>query len=144
MNKMLKVNDDKVKALEYLHEYLKPGDTVYTILRHVSQSGMVRDISALVHTGRVMYEISHLVARVLDMKVNRDHGGIRIGGCGTDEGFQIVYNLGYVMFPDGHGCIGEGCRSNEHSNGDRDWTPHSEEHQHWHKTRGYVFNHRWL
>lgn len=38
----------KDEARKRLKEVLKPGDTVYTILRHVSRSGMTRHIS-LVH-----------------------------------------------------------------------------------------------
>ena len=38
------------EAMEYLHQYLKPGDKVYTILRQVSRSGMSRHISVLIGT----------------------------------------------------------------------------------------------
>lgn len=36
---------EKDEAAERLREILKPGDTVYCILRHVSRSGMQRRIS---------------------------------------------------------------------------------------------------
>jgi hypothetical protein len=34
----------KAEAIVHLREVLKPGDTVYTVLRHVSRSGMSRNI----------------------------------------------------------------------------------------------------
>ena len=30
-----------------------------------------------------------------------DDGGIKIGGCGMDMGFYLVYNLGYTLYPNG-------------------------------------------
>jgi hypothetical protein len=38
---------DRGSALEHLHDWLKPGDTVYTVLRHVSRSGMLREIGVI-------------------------------------------------------------------------------------------------
>lgn len=35
-------------------------------------------------------------------------------------------------------CIGHGCPSNDHCNGDRDYTPHH------HNSGGYALKHRWL
>lgn len=40
-------------------------------------------------------------------------------------GFHVVYGLARTLWPDGYGCIGEHCPSNDHSNGDRDYTPHT-------------------
>ena len=38
---------ERDEAIANLREILKPGDTVYTILRHVSKSGMSRVIDAV-------------------------------------------------------------------------------------------------
>ena len=35
---------DKIDALDYLRKLITPGTTVYTVLTHVSASGMSRDI----------------------------------------------------------------------------------------------------
>jgi hypothetical protein len=81
-----------------------------------------------------------------------------------DMGFHLVYNLSYSLFPDGFGCIGRAedyrfhCPSNDHSNGDRDYTPHMSENErlgadgslctchatHWHKDGGYALIQKWL
>jgi hypothetical protein len=34
--------EEKERALKRLHELIKPGDTVYTSVKHVSRSGMSR------------------------------------------------------------------------------------------------------
>lgn len=113
----------QAEAIERLRAFVKPGDTVYTVLRSVSKSGMSREIS--LHTikdGDITW-IAGMVARALDYRVGtRD--GIKVSGCGMDMGFHLVYNLSRALWPDGYGCTGEGCRSNDHSNGDRDYTPH--------------------
>lgn len=160
-----KEQSEQNEARETLRGILKPGQTVYTILRHVSRSGMQRSISLLVQEPDGMREISYLVARAMDYKIDRDRGGIKAGGCGMDMGFSLVYNLGYCLYPDGYGCAGERCQSSDHTNGDRDYTRHesakaeqalaqrvagfvtataSEQTGHWHRDGGYAFRHLWL
>lgn len=156
--------EQMIKDLEQLHKMIKPGDTVYTICRHISNSGMSRSISVVI-SNKVRYDvrddipdITYLVARVLGYKVDGRWGGIKTGGYGLDLGHQIVYELSRVMFKGGFGCIGEGCPSNDHSNGDRDYTPHMSESdrigadgklcechkEHLHSDAGYALRQRWL
>ena len=142
----------QAEALDKLREYLKPGDTVYTVLRHVSSSGMTRDISAVLLRDNEHVDIDYLVARVLGYRRNQDHGGLRVSGCGMDMGFALVYDLSSKLFPRGHGCAGEHCPSNDHSNGDRDYTEHGRivhgypcaTHTHWHPDGGYALRQRWI
>ena len=148
---------ERAEAINSLKESfkLKPGQTIYCILRRVSRSGMQRHISLCIIdpenvgvSGRGgLSDISFFAGRALGMRVDRNTGGIVVGGCGMDMGFHLVYNLARAMFPDGYGCIGEGCRSNDHSNGDRDYTPHDEtgdEPAHWHRDGGYAFRSKWV
>ena len=121
------------QAKKYLLEQIKPGDELYTILRSVSRSGMSRHISVLHGT----YEISHLVTKVLEER-RADDGGLVISGCGMDMGFEVVYNLGRALYPDGFTCVGQNCHSNDHRNGDRNYKPHH------HNDGGYAFEQRWL
>ena len=104
------------QAREYLHGYIKPGDKVYTILRQVSRSGMSRHISVLVKSDEGMHEVTHLVAKVLGERRNNDDGGLVVSGCGMDMGFEVVYRLGFALWPTGFDCIGQGCQSNDHLN----------------------------
>lgn len=145
------------EAKRTLREWIEPGDTIYTVLRRVSRSGMQREIS-LHGVGGYLVWYTGMAARALGERIGK-RGGIIVGGCGMDMGFQLVYNLGRVLYPDGFGCIGEGkdgrggCPSNDHSNGDRDYTPHPEKdateleralHPHWHHDGGYALRQRWL
>ncbi len=126
------------EARGYLLECVKPGDKIYTILRQVSRSGMSRHISTLIIGKDGNRDITYLVAKVLGERRNQDDGGLVVGGCGMDMGFEVVYRLGYALWPDGFTCIGEHCPSSDHVNGDRDYTPHI------HKSGGYALKQEWL
>jgi hypothetical protein len=146
-------------AIEKLRETFKAGDTVYTVLRHVSRSGMQRSISVL---DKGNNDISWLVARALGRTIDQKNGGVKVTGYGMDMGFELVYNTSYWIHRDGFGCIGKNCPSNDHNNGDRDYTPHTANtkclscrgglechrdppcHNHWHKDGGYALRQRWI
>jgi len=101
----------KIKKAEYeeckahLLEWIKPGDTVYTILRHVSRSGMQRQISVvLIQPGEkepVILHPNYNVSRVLGRPQAKSDAIICNGG-GMDMGFDLVYNLSAVLFGDGY------------------------------------------
>lgn len=134
---------EKEAARARLLEWLKPGDTVYCILRHVSSSGMSRVIDLVLmpkpgSDDTVPRHIAYNAAILLGMKYDSQREGIKISGCGMDMGFSLVYSLGSALWPNGHTCTGENCRSNDHSNGDRDRTPHL------HRDAGYALNYKWL
>ena len=128
---------ERETALERLRERLKPGDTVYTILRHVSRSGMLREISAVVIRGGHILNLSHTAAPACGLRIGK-RGGLVVGGCGMDMGFHLVYSLSSAIFPDGFNCIGEKCPSNDHVNGDRNYNP-----DHRHGDGGYALNWKW-
>ena len=90
------------QALEYLQALkIKPGETVYTILRHVSASGMSRVIDvAIVRKGELV-RLSHLIAAVTSYGYDRDRCGVKIRGAGMDMGFELVYQLGHIIWPKG-------------------------------------------
>jgi hypothetical protein len=93
---------EKAAAIEGLREMLKPGDTVYTILRHVSQSGTTRRISCI-----VIYEgeprlIDYKVSKIIGLKRSPGKEGVVIGGSGMNMGFAIVYDLSYYVFGDAY------------------------------------------
>ena len=154
---------EREEARAKLREWIKPGDTVHTILRHVSRSGMQREIGIVLLKDGTDLHPNYLIGKALGERIGK-RDGIIVGGCGMDMGFHIVYSLGRTLWPDGFGCIGKGCRSNDHSNGDRDYTPYCHRDipspdqmkggpgtpkgnysdTHWHADGGYALNHRWL
>lgn len=135
---------ERDEALAQLREWIKAGDTVQTIMRHVSRSGMQREISVIINKDGEVFNADHWVSKAIGAKIGK-HGGLIAHGCGTDMGFHIVYSLGYALFPDGFGCVGPGdehkrrCRSNDHFNGDHDYTI-----GHHHNEGGYALVHDWL
>lgn len=92
---------DRDFAVEYLlTHYLTEGVKVYTILRHVSTSGMSRDISLVIAQGDEVVDITYYAAHALGEKVteSKGHRAIKQNGCGMDMGFNLVYNLSSVLF----------------------------------------------
>ena len=92
---------DRNYAIEkLLTHYVKPGTKVYTIMRHVSSSGMSRNISLVIANGEEVIDITYYAAHALGDKLIESKGNraIRVNGCGMDMGFHLVYNLSSVLF----------------------------------------------
>ena len=100
---------------QLLTHYVNAGDTIYTVIRSVSSTGMSRTMSVkIVRDGRID-DITFSVAHALDYPLVEVNGSraIRVSGAGMDMGFHIVYSLSSVLF-----------RGEERA--------------------GYVLSHRWL
>lgn len=110
--------DEQRAALVALREMLKAGDVVYTTLRHVSRSGMQRVIDVHIIKDGAPVWIGGRAARALGMRYDDRRQGVVIGGCGSDMGFEIVYNLSWALWEKTpYQCLGERCPSSDHSNG---------------------------
>lgn len=79
-------------------------------------------------------------------KIDPKHGGIKIGGCGMDMGFELVYRLSAKLYgyasKRGYACLGERCLSNEHVNGPN--PPRGERGKGIRHKDGYAISQRWL
>ena len=85
---------DQLNSQKELNNILQDinSDTIYTVLRHVSNSGMQREISVkMIDAGRIIH-LDYLVSTALGMKQGK-HNGIVVRGCGMDMGFAIVDNM---------------------------------------------------
>jgi hypothetical protein len=91
---------ERKEARARLLELVKPGMRVRTILRHVSRSGMQREISLAVSSGDEIIQLDYWASKLLGYRIGK-HGGIVMGGCGMDMGFALVYNLGGMLWPNG-------------------------------------------
>ena len=91
---------ETAKAREALGELLKPGDTVRTVLGHVSKSGMTRDVQCLIARDSEIIDITSKVAAAIGGTYNAEYDSVRVTGCGLDVGFGIVYDLGRRLYPD--------------------------------------------
>lgn len=92
---------ERNEAIDRLKEILHPGDTVYTVLRHVSRSGMYRVVSVYAIADNEPRWLSNLVATAIGFRFDNKHDAVGVGGCGMDVGFEIVYNLSRVLFQNG-------------------------------------------
>lgn len=142
---MTKKETERAEAIEHLRKILKAGDTVYTVLKHVSKSGMTRGIEVYAIIDGNPQWITAYVGKAIGEPQPLSYWekslGLKIGGCGMDMGFHVVNSLSYALFPDGIQCVGEKCPANDHSNGDRDYTPG---HPHSKGSGGYALRHAWL
>lgn len=92
---------DRDYAIEQLlTHYVKEGDTVYTLIRSVSSSGMSRTMSVKIVRDNRIDDITFYVAHALDYPLVEVNGSraIRVGGAGMDMSFHVVYSLGRVLF----------------------------------------------
>ncbi len=92
---------ERLTEKQQLLELLSPGDTVYTVLRNVSRSGMSRSISLYVFKDNEPRMMDYAASILLDHKLDK-HEGVKIGGCGMDMGFALVYALSRVLYGDGY------------------------------------------
>ena len=90
----------QLEAAQELGNILKdiPTDTIYTVIRHVSASGMQREISVkMIDAGRIIH-LDYLVSTATGRKLGK-HGGIVMKGCGMDMGFALVDSINHLFSP---------------------------------------------
>ena len=80
-----------------LKKFCRKGSTMYTVIRHVSKSGMSRRIDCYsIHRGELTY-LSGYIEGITGWKRHRD-GGLIVSGCGMDMGFHIIYNVSAALY----------------------------------------------
>ena len=95
------------QADEALLSILQPGDTVFTILRHLSQKGQESVVDAIVWKDGQPVHISHWISRLLRWPLDDRHDGIRVkkpkrGPKKHDMGAYLVYKLSYALYKKTH------------------------------------------
>ena len=118
-------NRYKAQSAKSLHRLLSPGDTVHTVLRHVSRSGALRRIDLYAIIDNEPCYLSGYAAALMGERVHKD-GGIVVAGGGMDMGFHLVYGLGRAMWPVG----------TQSPHGIRNGEPDSD--------GGFALKHRWI
>lgn len=127
---------EQAEALDRLRKFIKPGDIVLCNCKHVSASGMSRVIQlyTLDHSGkgRPLNYIGWNVAKALGMSYDTKREGVKIGGCGMDMGFAIVYELGRALWPTKEAAEAAGYVTGRNSSK----APETD--------GGYILTHQWL
>ncbi len=116
----------RADSLATLRAMLAPNDTVYTVLRHVSSSGMSRSIDCYVMRDNAPLWLSRHVANVTGLAWDAKREAVKVGGCGMDMGYHIVYTLGMALWPNGTD------------------TPHGTRNGEPDTNGGYALKHRWM
>ena len=89
-----------LEAKQELLKTLKPGDTLYTKVNHVSRSGMMRHIDVYVMRDNSPQWLTYWVSKLLQWPLAKHDNGIKVSGCGMDMGFHLVYSTSYSLFHD--------------------------------------------
>lgn len=94
MAKQTKAQKQEIEeAKQFLKEQITGKPEIYTFLRHVSRSGMRREISLHVSHDGVMQNLTYSASLVYGARVG-NNGGVKVDGCGMDMGFHLV---DYIM-----------------------------------------------
>ena len=88
----------KTMLADSVHE----GDTIFTVLRHVSASGMQRTIDCFVKRDNRPFYLSGYMEGIGIAKRKHRQEGLVVNGCGMDMGFDLVYRLSYELFGKGN------------------------------------------
>jgi hypothetical protein len=115
----------KNRALADLVDALAPGMTVYNVSVDDRTHRKVKFFTVDTD-GRPVNQTPNIA---LALGVRRNDAGFIV----TTDVHMVVYELAAALFPGGFRCTGEQCPSNEHTNGDRDYSPHH------HQSGGYAF-----
>lgn len=108
--------DAELEYRQTLKNFLKPGTTVYTIMRFVSRTGATHSVSLVAAKGGTILPLDDIMVSS-GMKLTPDNkfGGFKFTVSGYDTGKIAVYDLSRALYPNGFPCLGtEKCQSPEH------------------------------
>ena len=77
----------------HLMQEINTDQTIFSIIRHVSQSGMTRHIAFFYINNNAPYWITYDIHKMLGYKMNKYHDALVVGGCGMDMAWSVVNNL---------------------------------------------------
>jgi hypothetical protein len=102
LSKKAQKEQERESARAYLLSILGKQEKpiLYTSLKHVSSSGMSRDMKVLVALDGQILDVTYYVGK-LDIGTLKERNGqrvIRVGGCGMDMGFHVVYSVSAVLY----------------------------------------------
>ena len=102
LSKKAQAEQEKEDARAYLLSILNKQETptLYTNLKHVSSSGMSRDMKVLAVVNGEIVDVTFYVGK-LDIGTIKERNGqrvLRVGGCGMDMGFHVVYSVSAVVY----------------------------------------------
>jgi len=102
LSKKAQAEQERESARAYLLSILnkQKTPTLYTNLKHVSSSGMSRDMKVLAVVDGEIIDVTYYIGK-LDIGTIKERNGqrvIRVGGAGMDMGFHVVYSVSAVLY----------------------------------------------
>lgn len=102
LSKKAQAQQNKEEARAYLLSIMEKQDkpTLYTSLKHVSASGMSRDMKVLAVVDGQIVDVTWYVGK-LEIGTIKERNGqrvVRVGGCGMDMGFHVVYTVSAILY----------------------------------------------
>lgn len=126
---------EQAEFIAKLRAEIKPGDTLFTVLKNVSKSGMSRKVNVYKIQDNEPRWLAYWVSKATGIPFDERTESLRVDGCGTDAGFELVYTLGRVLFPNGFAVVNEDGTPKRGRNGDMSG---------WDNDGGYALNQRWM
>jgi len=82
--------------IEDLKKIFEGNNKVYCVLKYVSQNGMNRHISFFTIKENEHINLNNYILKLLSYNGSNEY--IKVGGCGMDMGFSVVYDLSSKVF----------------------------------------------
>ena len=100
MTTQKEIQEQKDQVLNWLKDDLQQGKKpkIYTVLRSVSRSGMSRKIDVYYFKGESKIYLNYAIATITSFKQDSQTGALKVGGCGMDMGFHLVYSFSRCLF----------------------------------------------
>lgn len=97
--------ETKEDAKQFLLNLFKDDQniTLYTILKHVSTSGMMRHIDVIYIKDNQPINLNYYIEKLGLFKraksyATKNADSLRVSGCGMDMGYHVVYTLSAVLY----------------------------------------------
>jgi len=88
---------EQQQAIKELKALLKEGDTIFTVLKQVSGSGMYRHIQPIIIRNNEPLYLPWLVSKAINWPYKAKTHALGVSGCGMDMGFHLVHCLGHAL-----------------------------------------------
>jgi hypothetical protein len=97
----MKPTENASQAKEFLLKNCPPGTKVYTLVTHVSRSGMTRRILPFIIVNNEPVSIAWHIHQIGLFPRKYPNDDLTVQGCGMDMTFHVVYELGRYLYPQG-------------------------------------------
>jgi len=107
MNATLSKKQEREQEQESAKDFLRKvfasqeRPTAWTILKNVSASGMSRDMKVCTQYEERVVDITWYVSKASSVGQLKERNGqrvVRVGGCGMDMGFHLIYSLSIALY----------------------------------------------